>query len=83
MNCGVCILLLHALRRRGGGGESEDEGTKMMSSGSGFHFLLRRGMKKGIFDAWRGGTRDEECLRCPRVGAGSVMWLIDVHARRV
>ena len=68
MNCGVCILPLHACRR-GGGGESEDNVTEMTSSGSGSRYLLRQGggedsggegRKRGVFDARRGGTSDEE-----------------------
>ena len=48
MNCGVCILLLRALRRGGGGGgESEDDMTEMTSSGSESQFLLRRGGREG------------------------------------
>ena len=44
MNCGVCILLLRALRRGGGGGgESEDDVTEMTSFKCGSQFLLRRG----------------------------------------
>ena len=47
MNCGVCILLLHALRHGGGGGgESEDDLTEMTSIGSGSQLLLRRGEGK-------------------------------------
>ena len=75
MNCGVCILLLRVLRRGGGGGgESEDDVTEMTSSGSGSQFLLRRGggedsegegRKRGVFDARRGGTSDEERREVP------------------
>ena len=76
MNRGVCILLLRVLRRGGGGGggESEDEVTEMTSSGSGSQFLLRRwggedsegeGRKRGVFDARRGGTSDEERREVP------------------
>ena len=75
MKCGVCILLLRALRRGGGGGgESEDHVTEMTSSGSGSQFLLRQGggehsegkwRKRGVFDARRGGTSDEERCEVP------------------
>ena len=75
MNRGVCILLLRVLRRGGGGGgESEDEVTEMTSSGSGSQFLLHRGggedsegegRKRGVFDARRGGTSDEERREVP------------------
>ena len=75
MKCGVCILLLRALRRGGGGGgESEDHVTEMTSSGSGSQFLLRQGggehsegkwRKRGVFDARRGGTSDEERREVP------------------
>ena len=75
MNCIVCILLLRALRRGGGGGgESEYDVMEMTSSGSGSQFLLRRvggedsegeGWKRGVFDARRGGTRDEERWEVP------------------
>ena len=75
MNCIVCILLLRALRRGGGGGgESEYDVTETTSSGSGSQFLLRRvggedsegeGRKRGVLDARRGGTSDEERPEVP------------------
>ena len=75
MNCVVCILLLCALRRGGGGsGESEYDVTEMTSSGSGSQVLSRRGggedsegkgRKRGVLDARRGGTSDEERREVP------------------
>ena len=64
----------------------------MTSSGSGSQFLLRRGggedsegdeRKRGVLDARRGGTSDEDRRRYPRVGPGSVVWRICVHVEKV
>lgn len=64
MNCVMCILFLHALRRGGGDGEeSEDDVTKMTLSGSGSQFLLRQGGGEDLESEGR-----KRCLRCTTWG---------------